>query len=260
MLIKKLFTPLILLPLLACSQPAQPSKAASGAVTEQPAASADVTKRLTEKLEQIYQEQKLKVVSVRPTPMAGLYEVVVSGNQIVYVDADAKHMLVGEMIDMQSRKSLTEERMADISRIDYAALPLDKAIKEVRGKGELSMVVFSDPDCPYCKKLEQEIGQMDNVTVYTLLMPILSLHPQAQQKSVQLWCQPNKVAAWTQWMRENKAPPQVAECANPVAETMALGEQFGFNGTPTIVFPNGKTQAGYSPKEVLLQALQANQK
>lgn len=254
--------PLLLLPLIACGQTpthqADASQAASAVAMGQPV-NANVAKNLTQKLEKIYATQQLKVLSVHNTPIAGLYEVVVSGNQLVYVDEQANYMLVGDLLDVNTRQSLTEERLAEINKIDYAKLPLEKAIKEVRGNGQRQIVVFSDPDCPYCKRLEQEFAQMTDLTIYTFLMPIPSLHPQAKTKSEQIWCQTDRTAAWTVWMRENKAPAKVAACANPVLETMALGETFGFNGTPTLIFPNGITVSGYMQKAKLEEAINANQ-
>ncbi|KLT72639.1 thiol:disulfide interchange protein [Neisseria arctica] len=214
---------------------------------------------LTAKLEKTYEGQKLKVQSVRDTPIKGLYEVVVTGNQVVYVDADANYMLVGDLVDINTRKSLTEERSAELNKIDFNTLPLDLAIKEVRGNGKLKVAVFSDPDCPFCKRLEQEFAKMNNITIYNFMMPIAKLHPDAQQKAEQIWCQSNPTAAWTAWMRENKVPQPVAACDNPVAETMSLGEQLGFNGTPTLVFPNGHTQSGYSPMPELQKQIEKNQ-
>lgn len=260
-----LLIPLAILPLAACGQntvkniPASsaPQAAAGNAST----ISGDVQKAITAKLEQVYGQgtQKLSVQSIQSTPVAGLYEVVVSGNQIIYTDAKADYMLVGDLIDVNTRKSLTEARSADLNKIDYSALPLDKAIKEVRGNGNLKVAVFSDPDCPFCKRLEAEFSQMTDITIYNIMMPITSLHPDAERKSVQLWCQKDRTSAWTQWMRQGKAPAQVAPCANPVAETTALGEKLGFTGTPTLVFPNGKVQSGYAPKEQLEAAIKANQ-
>ena len=92
------------------------------------------------------------------------------------------------------------------------------------------------------------------------MMPIPSLHADAARKAVQIWCQPNRTQVWNAWMREGKAIPKVAECANPVAETTALGESFGFNGTPTLVFPNGKTQSGYLPMPEMEIVIKQNQK
>lgn len=235
------------------SAPSAPAKVAK----EIPAATAEA---ITRTLEKNYADQDLKVVSINPTPINSLYEVVVSGKQIVYTDATGEYMLVGDLIQTAEGRSLTEERKTDLNAIDFNALPLGKAVKEVRGKGSLKIAVFSDPDCPFCKRLEKEFGQMNDITIYNFMMPIASLHPQAHQKSVQIWCQKDRTAAWTNWMRKGEMPPAVAECDNPVEETTSLGEQLGFTGTPAVIFPNGKVQAGYSPKAQLEQAIRSNQK
>ncbi|OSI24688.1 DsbC family protein [Neisseria dumasiana] len=242
-----------MLPLAACGQ--TPSNKAEHA---QPA-SENAASAITANLEKAYASQKLKVQSVNKTPINGLYEVVVSGNQIIYTDDKAKYILQGSLLDVEKRRDLTEERMADLSTVDFASLPLDKAIKEVRGKGTLKVAVFSDPDCPFCKRLEREFTKMNDITIYSFMMPLASLHPDAARKAEQIWCQPNRTAAWTAWMREGKMPPQVKVCDNPVEETTSLGEQLGFHGTPAIVFPNGKTQNGYSPMPQLEQIIKQNQ-
>ena len=146
-----------------------------------------------------------------------------------------------------------------MNKIDFSTLPLDMAIKEVRGNGKLKVAVFSDPDCPFCKRLEHEFAKMTDITIYNFMMPIASLHPDAQRKAELIWCQPDRTAAWTQWMRQGKTPPAAPACDNPVAETVSLGEQLGFNGTPTLIFPNGRSQSGYSPLPQLQEQIEANQ-
>lgn len=221
---------------------------------------ADVAKTITQTLEKNYAKQKLKVLNINTTPIQGLFEVVVSGKQITYTDATGELMLVGDLILTKEGRSLTEERKVELNKVDFNSLPFDKAIKEVRGNGELKLAVFSDADCPYCKRLERELAKMTNITIYTFLMPIPSLHPDAGRKSVQIWCQADRTKAWTTWMREGKMAPKVPECANPIAETTALGDSFGFTGTPTLVFPNGKSQAGYTPQPHLENIIKQNQK
>ncbi|MDK4534234.1 DsbC family protein [Kingella kingae] len=220
---------------------------------------ADVAKTITQTLESRYADRGLKITAVNSTPVAGLYEIVAGGNQIAYTDVTGQHMLVGDLIATADGRSLTEERKAELSAIDFNSLPLDLAIKEVRGNGELKVAVFSDADCPFCKRLEREFTKMNNVTIYNFMMPLESLHPDAARKTVQILCQPNPTQAWTEWMREGKMPPKVAECETTMAKTLALGEQFGFNGTPTIVYPNGKTQSGALTMPHLEQAIKANQ-
>lgn len=271
--------PAILLPLLACgqtpvqkSEPAPAASAASSAAantgSDAGASSSaefmtnidkDLAASIKTKLEEAYAGQNLKVQSVQNTPIGGLYEVVVSGKQIIYTDADADYLIQGSLLDVKNRKDLTEERVAELNVVDFDSLPLDKAIKEVRGNGKLKVAVFSDPDCPFCRRLESEFAKMSDITIYNFMMPIASLHPDAVRKAEQIWCQPNPTAAWNTWMREGKLPPQVATCDNPVAETTSLGEQLGFNGTPSLVFPNGRSQSGYSPLPQLLQIIAGNQ-
>ncbi len=261
--------PAVALALIACggnpvasnAQAATPdNKTASAPAKIDKNVPADVAKNIIKTLEANYAAQNLKVLSISPTPIAGLFEVVVNGKQITYTDATGQFMLVGDLINTKEGRSLTEERKAALNAIDFNSLPLNKAIKEVRGNGALKLVVFSDPDCPYCKRLERELAKMTNITIYTFLMPIPSLHPDAARKSVQIWCQPDRTKAWTDWMRDGKMAPKVAECANPVAETTTLGENFGFNGTPTLIFPNSKSQAGYVPMPHLEAIIKQNQK
>lgn len=215
--------------------------------------------QVKETLEKAYADQQLTVKEVKPAPIKGWFEVVLPDNQIVYVDGEANYMLAGSLYDLKAKKDLTAEREKELNIIDFATLPLDDAIKEVRGNGQNKVVVFSDPDCPFCHRLEQEFAKMTDVTIYTFLMPIDSLHPNARAKSVQIWCQPDRTAAWVGWMRNKQTPPKVAECANPVNKSTQLGDRLGFTGTPTVVFPNGQVQMGYAPYDVLQQAITQNQ-
>lgn len=246
--------------LSACGQaPAADNPAKITTQNQMTAASSDVAQTIKQTLEKHYADQKLQVQSVSQTPVMGIYEVVVNGKQIAYTDATGQYMFVGDLIETSQGRSLTEERKEILNAIDYKSLPFDKAIKEVRGNGQLQVAVFSDPDCPFCKRLEHEFAKMDNITIYNFMMPIPSLHPDAHRKAVQIACQPDVTRAWTNWMRDGKMPPKVAECHHHVAETTKLGENFGFNGTPTMVFPNGKVQSGYAPMPHLQQVIESNQ-
>lgn len=219
-----------------------------------------ISQNLAERMRKAFNDNEITVQKVNYTPIQGLYEAVVAGNKIVYTDENGQYMLVGNLLDIDNKVSLTEKRMNELSKIDFSQLPLDKAIKVTRGDGKRVLAVFSDPDCPYCKKMEGELAKLENVTIYTFLMPIPSLHADAQKKAVQIWCQPKPAEAWNNWMRKGKMPPAVKECTNPVADIIALGNKLGFDGTPTLVFPNGKTIAGGMPKEALEAELDKNQK
>ncbi len=186
-----------------------------------------------------------EVVAVSPTPVSGIYEVVLPGRQVVYTNKTVSHMFVGDLIDVGAKKSLTEEKVAALSKVDWASLPLNLAIKDVRGNGSRQLAVFSDPDCPFCKKLEREgLAGIDNVTIYTFLLPITQLHPDAMKKSAQIWCAPDRLATWSGFMREDRALPSEAKCATPLAEIQQLGAKLGIQGTPALIFAHGQLVPG----------------
>lgn len=190
---------------------------------------------------------KVKVQGVSKTPYAGLYEVFVDG-QIIYTDDKLSFMIVeGRLIDPKNKRDLTAERMDELTRVDFASLPLDKAIKVVKGNGSRKLVVFSDPDCPYCKKLEQKdlIGITD-VTIYTFLYPLDGLHPDAGKKSRAIWCAPDRNKAWQDWILNGQLP-KAASCDTPVDDIAELGQKLGITSTPTLVFSSGKRLLGAYP-------------
>lgn len=195
---------------------------------------------------------KMKVESVTTTPLKGIYEIVLPGRQIFYADAKVDYLFMeANLVDVKAHKSLTEARMESLSKVDWKTLPLDLAIKEVRGTGARQLAVFSDPDCPYCKMLEKDsLAKLDNVTIHTFLYPLAQLHPDAMRKSKQIWCSSNKVETWTGWMRDGKALTGSESCDTTALEKIqALGDRFGINGTPAIMFQNGHMVAGAIPKE-----------
>lgn len=195
---------------------------------------------------------KFKVESVTKTPYAGLYEVFIGG-QIVYTDEKLTFLIAeGRLVDAKTKKDVTSERMEELTKVDFNSLPLDQAIKVVKGNGSRKLVVFSDVDCPFCKRLEQnELANIDNVTVYTFLYPIESLHPDAANKSKSIWCAPNRIKAWNDWIFNNKLPASAANCDVPLEKVGELARKVGINSTPTLIFADGKRMMGAQPyKEI----------
>lgn len=195
---------------------------------------------------------KIRVESVTKTPYNGLYEVFIEG-KIIYTDEKFRFLIAeGRLVDTQSRKDVTGERMNELTHVDFSNLPLDQAIKVVRGNGSRKMAVFSDPDCPYCKRLEQnELVGLDNITVYTFLYPIEGLHADAGNKSRAIWCAPDRAKAWLAWTMSGQLPTAGAVCENPVNKNIELGHKLGVNSTPTIYFVDGTRMLGaYPAKEI----------
>ncbi|HWT28742.1 MAG TPA: DsbC family protein, partial [Methylophilaceae bacterium] len=166
---------------------------------------------LKKSIETVY--PKLKVQSITKTPYAGLYEVFLDG-QIIYTDDKFSFLIAeGKVIDPVSRRNLTGERLDELNKVDFASLPLDQAIKVVKGNGSRKLVVFSDPDCPFCKRLEQrELVNITDVTIYTFLFPLEQLHPDAANKARAIWCSADKSKAWTDWVLNNQLPKAAGNC------------------------------------------------
>ncbi|MFZ5483061.1 MAG: DsbC family protein [Pseudomonadota bacterium] len=192
----------------------------------------------------------IQVQSVGKSPVDGLYEVVVAGNEIIYADAKAQYIVTGEMIQTENRRSVTRERLDKLNEVKFDSLPLDQAIKDVRGDGKRVMAVFSDPDCPYCRKLEHELAKVDNVTIYTFVYP-LPMHADAPRKSRLVWCSADRVQAWKELMMNGKVPSGKEDCANPIETNLALGQKLNVSGTPAIILANGKRLPGYVPADRL---------
>lgn len=188
----------------------------------------------------------------------GLFEVLVGG-ELYYVDQDVTFVIAGRMFDARTREDLTQKRLDTALRVDLKSLPLERAVKTTRGNGSRTIVTFEDPNCPYCKKLWQQMAEMKDVTIYTFLYPILSAD--SNEKSKAIWCAKDRAAAWDQYMVAGKAPAAApADCKHPLEENVALGRKLGINGTPTIIFADGSRAAGALPVPMIEQRIAAAKK
>ncbi len=198
----------------------------------------------------------LTVESITKLPQLDLYEVVGNGNRIFYTDAKGEFGLMGNLIDLKTRVNLTEQRQDQLNVVDFSRLPLDKAFVKVKGDGSRKIAIFTDPDCPYCKRLEQELAKVSNVTVYVFLYPLPQLHPDAPRKARAVWCASDRAQAWDALMLEGKEPSAPApECKDPIAEVAKVAKEVGIRGTPGLVFANGKLVPGAISAEQIEQYL-----
>lgn len=193
------------------------------------------------------------VESVTKLPFGGLYEVLFKSGELVYTDEKASFLMDGRVIDTATRRDVTAARMAQLSAIDFGSLPLAQAIKQVKGDGSRVLVTFEDPNCTYCKRLGKEIAQMDNLTLYTFLFPILSAD--STEKSRNIWCAKDRAKAWNDWILDAKKPA-AAKCDSAVVDrNVELGRKLRINGTPTIFLADGRRLGGYLPAAELEQVL-----
>ncbi len=193
-----------------------------------------------------------KVEGVRKTNVLGLYEVRVGG-EIIYTDEKVSHIITGSIIETRTRTNLTQERMNKLSAINFADLPLELAVKTVRGDGKRVIATFEDPNCSYCKKLARELQGLNNITVYTFLLPILS--KDSADKSRAVWCAADRAKAWSDLMVNGTPPVAAGTCETPTEKVLALAQKYGIRGTPTIFLPNGERIPGAIPVAQLEQRL-----
>lgn len=184
-----------------------------------------------------------KIDEVSKSPIPGLYEVRV-GTEIFYTDEQGNHIIDGSVIETRTRTNLTQARIDKLTQIDFAKLPLKDAIVWKSGTGERKMAVFADPNCGYCKRFERDLNAVKDVTVYTFLYPILGAD--SAEKSKNIWCAKDKTAAWRDWMLEGTAPAKVMGQCDVAAlqRNSEFGRKYRINGTPAILFEDGKRSPG----------------
>ena len=196
---------------------------------------------------------KANVESVTKTSHLGLYEVVVDG-QMFYADEAFNYLIDGSIIDTNSMTNLTAARQRELEEsklkklaFPFEQLPLDLAIKKVKGDGSRKIAVFSDPDCPFCKRLERDMEKVTDVTIYLFLYPIEQLHPKAPAVSRAIWCSGDRVKAWDEYMLKGVSPKTAGTCTNPVDKLVEFGKSKRISGTPTLFFADGKRVPGAIP-------------
>jgi thiol:disulfide interchange protein DsbC len=254
-------------------------------VVAQEVASPD-TLAVMQNLKRLY--PKTQFSNIRETNLPGIYEVVM-GRNIAYVEGSGRHFIFGHLFDMPTQTDLTQQRKDQLGlpsvaandvrdpapgqgapargpqaeeerRIDFATLPRQDALQIVKGNGKRRLAVFSDPDCQYCKRLEENLVGLENATIDVYLFPIAQLHGDAPRKSKAVWCSKDKVRAWADLMTAGKDPGNQADCPNPVDRNVALANKLGVRGTPTIVLPSGRVIPGAIPLASLNQMLDGEQR
>jgi thiol:disulfide interchange protein DsbC len=194
-----------------------------------------------------------KIESVKKTPYFGLYEVVVGG-ELFYTDEKATYFFFGHVVDPQTKQSLTSERLQEIKdtrRIGMDSLPLELAVKFVKGNGKRKLAVFSDPNCGYCKRLEKELAKVTDVTIYTLLYPVLN---GSVGTATAIWCSADRLKAWNDFMLKDTAPAG-KDCETPIETLLQTGRKNGVTGTPTLIFADGSVVPGMITADVIEKKL-----
>lgn len=189
----------------------------------------------------------VRVEGVQATPVPGLFEVRFQGRggpQILYTDAEANYILQGNLYDTRRRENLTEERLNKLTAIRFDTLPLDLAVKVTRGNGRRVLAMFSDPYCPACRQFEQTLAQVDDITIYYFMYPVI--RPELADHSKAVWCSADRAKAWLALAARAKAqvPAGKTDCETPIERVLELGRSLGVNSTPTLFFATGERARG----------------
>ena len=206
--------------------------------------------------EQVQKHTKGRVVAQQVTvsPVPGIYEVLSAG-EIFYIDATGRYGFVeGRLVDLQTERDLTAARLDQLTRVDFGKLPLELAVRQVRGNGRRVMAVFEDPACPACRALHKFIAGLDDVTVYHFMYPVTD--PNSVPKARAAWCSGNRTAAWSRLMNGGEINLDVAPCnVDGLQRIVTLGDQLNLVGTPVVFLANGRRLVGATPPEQFLAAL-----
>lgn len=184
-----------------------------------------------------------QIDEITKAPVAGLWEVRM-GSEVIYSDEQGSFLIEGQIIDTQKHLNITEARVAKLTAIDFAKLPLKDAVVWKQGTGARKIVVFADPNCTYCKRFEKDLNNVKDITVYTFLFPILG--GDSPEKSKAIWCAKDSGKVWRNWMIDGTAPPAViGKCDTTALErNVVLGHKHGVTGTPSLVFSDSERVPG----------------
>ena len=198
------------------------------------------------------------VESVQKAPFGDLFEVVVrapEGPLIYYVDERASVIIAGSVVDAGSGRNLTEERQRKLNAIKWKSLPFQWAITHKRGTGRRKIAVLSDPNCPFCKRFEEDLARLDDITVH--IFPYAVIKPESVRQAKAVWCSKDRVKAWNDLMFRRIEPSASGNCDTPIERIIALGRRLGAQSTPTWFLETGERYAGALPLERVVRLLDA---
>ena len=187
-----------------------------------------------------------KIDEVTKTPIPGLWEVRI-GSELLYTDEQGNHIIQGTLFDTKAKVNLTDKRIEKLTAIDFDDLPLKDAMVVKQGSGARKLAVFADPNCGYCKRFERDLLTVKDVTIYTFLYPVLG--PDSNEKSRSIWCSKDAMKTWRAWMIDGVTPPKVTGACDAAAieRNTAFGRKYRVNGTPAVLFEDGKRVPGAMP-------------
>jgi thiol:disulfide interchange protein DsbC len=202
----------------------------------------------------------IQILEIRTSPVKGLWEVDIESHSkkgIIYIDSSKKYMIQGAIIDLRAKANLTQERFNEINKVDISQIPLDNALVMGDKDASKKVIIFTDPECPYCRKLHQEIKKVlekrKDIAFYIKLFPLVQLHPKAYEKAMAIACE--KSLKLLEDSYAGKSLPEAKCKTSEVDENIKLGERLGIRGTPAIILPNGSIISGYKDADSLISLI-----
>ncbi|TAK90803.1 MAG: DsbC family protein [Burkholderiaceae bacterium] len=199
----------------------------------------------------------MHIDNLRKTEHMDLYEFRVNG-RMGYTDANLRYIFLGNLIDGATMNSLTDARMAELDRIPFDQLPLQLAVKTVRGNGKRKLAIFEDPNCGYCKLFQKEIRSVDNITIYSFIYPILA--PDSVTKARRILCSANPSQAWQDWMVYGRMAEGKGDCKTNIEQIAKFGQDNNISSTPTFFVASGERFSGALEVEKLEQIFKEQEK
>lgn len=213
----------------------------------------NVSEQIQKKLNEIIPSAPTAQIS--ESPVKGLYQVIVGPN-VIYMTADTQFLFNGNLIDLATRENLTDTAKNVARKQTLDAIPVESMIEfPAKGDTKATITVFTDIDCPYCKKFHKDVPKLnaEGISVRYLAFPRSGVDTPSYQKMVSVWCAADPVKSLDEAKKGNN--PATQSCDNPVKNHMAQAQLFGISGTPTIIFEDGNLVPGYVPAEELIPAL-----
>jgi thiol:disulfide interchange protein DsbC len=196
----------------------------------------------------------VEIDDVSPTPINGLYQVVI-GSDIIYMTRDGNYVIKGEILDLEERRNLTEDVRAESRVKILGSIKEDDYIEFSSKDMQDAIYVFTDVDCGYCRKLHLDVPELNSlgVTVRYLAYPRAGVDSAVGHEMSNVWCAKDRQKALT--AAKNREPVEANPCDDPVAEQYAMGQKLGVRGTPAIYLQNGRMLPGYMPPNEIIKQL-----
>jgi thiol:disulfide interchange protein DsbC len=243
---------------VAADTAAAPPAAAPAAVALGKGVTPDAEKLVRAAIAKISSRAEIDEIDMAPMP--GFYLVIVSG-QMLYVSADGKYMLNGELVDLGNKQNTSKLAWANFRKAQLAKVPASQRIVFAPSHPKVTISVFTDVNCAFCRSLHEHIADFNKagIAVEYMAWPREGVTTTAGRPTptynemVSVWCAADRKAAFTAAI-DGKAPKE-ATCTNPVKDQFDLGLKLGIDGTPTIYGPDGRVLGGYVTPDQLLQSI-----